>query len=319
MMTITHKQMALVAKFGVSIAVLWYLFAVANVDAFLSRIASLPPVFVALAWGYYAFCQWLSAYRWQLILATEGIHLTLYRLFSFYMVGMFMNNFLPGAVGGDMVKSYDLYRATGKGSHAVASVFLERFTGLVGLAAIAVLAALVSVGRVHSMLIWIAVLGTVALLVLVIVAIWSPRIARIVFGLLHRILPAGFAQRLRALHEVLLAYRKHKKTLWLAVFLSAIIQILFAIYYALTASVLGIDVSVLYFILFLPIVSITTMVPISFGGLGIREAVMAILFAEVGVTTADVLSISLTVFVINAILSLWGGVILLSRTTVRKA
>jgi uncharacterized membrane protein YbhN (UPF0104 family) len=76
---------------------------------------------------------------------------------------------------------------------------------------------------------------------------------------------------------------------------------------------MGIPIDFIYFVLFLPLVTLVSLVPISIGGLGIREAVMVALFAAVGVSKADVLSVSLTVHIINTLLSLWGGFLLLRR------
>ena len=65
--------------------------------------------------------------------------------------------------------------------------------------------------------------------------------------------------------------------------------------------------------IFRPVITIVSLIPISIGGLGVREGAMVLLFGQVGVASADILSISLTVHVINAILSVWGGAILLLR------
>ncbi len=76
---------------------------------------------------------------------------------------------------------------------------------------------------------------------------------------------------------------------------------------------LDMDISVTYFLLFLPLITLVTMVPISFGGLGLREATMVALFALVGITSAQILALSLTVHLINLGLSLFGGLIWIVR------
>ncbi len=53
------------------------------------------------------------------------------KLFSLYLIGAFFNTVLPGLIGGDAVKAFYLYRATGKGSLSLASIFMDRYIGFV--------------------------------------------------------------------------------------------------------------------------------------------------------------------------------------------
>ena len=41
----------------------------------------LPPAFIGFAWFFYASCQGISAFRWQLFLTAKGVHVPLGRLF----------------------------------------------------------------------------------------------------------------------------------------------------------------------------------------------------------------------------------------------
>ena len=56
------------------------------------------------------------------------------------MIGAFFNTFLPGIIGGDAVKGFYLYKATGKVGLALASVFMDRYLGFVVLIAICAIA-----------------------------------------------------------------------------------------------------------------------------------------------------------------------------------
>ena len=299
-------------KAAVSIALLACLLYLTDVHDMLSRLKVLSPAFVLFAWAYYAFCQGLSAYRWQLFLSVKDIRVPLKTLFNLYMIGMFLNNVIPGAVGGDVFKAYGLYQRTQRGDYAVTSVFLERFAGLVGLGAISIAALVFSFNRVHSPMVLAAVWGAALFLVAVITVIWSSTVFRVMGGLVDRVLPKAAGEKVKALYEAMHSYKKHKQVLLAAFGISVVIQTLFAVYYSLTAQALGIGISVYYFLLFLPIVALVSMLPISIGGLGVREAAMVALFSQVGVASADVLSISLTVFVVNGVLSLWGAAMLLA-------
>jgi hypothetical protein len=314
----SKKISALFIKIAVSVCLLAYLLHVTDISAFIDRISALPLSFVLLGWVYYAICQLISAYRWQLFLNVKNIHVKVSKLFSFYMVGMFLNNFLPGAVGGDVVKTYDLYKYTNKGNYSVVSVFLERFTGLIGLALIAVVAAIIGFQKLSTPVILLSVWGTAFLLTFIVLMIWYEPLYQLSKRLIFVLLPSALHSKFDSLHMALYSYKNHMGTIWYAVAISTVLQLLFALYYAIAAYALGINVDLVYFIIFLPIITIVTMIPISLGGLGIREGMMVLLFHHVGVSSSDILSISLTVYSVNAVLSLWGGGILLTRMRLKR-
>jgi uncharacterized protein (TIRG00374 family) len=307
------RRGTLVLRILVSAILLGLLLHQVGLREILADVGRLPLLFVLFAWGYYSFCQLLSAWRWQLFLTAKGVHVPVTRLFSFYMVGMFLNNFMPGSVGGDVVKTYDLYRATGQGRIAIVSVFLERFTGLIGLALIAVAALVIGLRGLDNPVILGAVGGTALVLALSVAGLWWPPLADRLMRLVDRVLPRRIGEPLHGLYAALADYRRHGRVLLVTILLSVIVHLLFAGYYALTSQALGDPIPFEYFVLFMPLVTIVTMIPISLGGLGIREALMVALFAAVGVEAAHVMAISLTVHVINTVLSLWGGLILVTR------
>lgn len=87
--------------------------------------------FVALVAGLL-----VSALRWRAYLEALEIPLPAAALVRLYFVGTFFNAFLPTGVGGDAYKALRLARAGSSGSRAFASVFLDRFAGVIGLAII---------------------------------------------------------------------------------------------------------------------------------------------------------------------------------------
>jgi glycosyltransferase 2 family protein len=292
---------------GLLIGLLFWKVDAAKVAADLGK---LRPEFVFFAWAYYVVCQLLSSYRWQMFLKVKGIRVSLAKLFSFYMIGMFLNHFLPGAVGGDVAKSYYLYRETGEGKYAVASVFLERFTGLIGLSALSLAGLVVWWRYLESPLVLGAVGGTALFLLAVILMLWWPPLSRPLNRLVFALSPRRVGEPLRKVYEALEGYRDCRGTLVGAVALSTGIQCLYALFYALVSRELGTPIDLQYFILFLPLVTLAIMVPVSVGGLGVREGLMILLFGEVGVPAEHVLAVSLTAYLLNTLLSLLGAVFL---------
>ena len=297
-----------------SAGILAALFTQISVTEVVQNLGRVSPVFVLFAWVYYALCQLLSSYRWQLLLKAKQVHVPLRKLFSFYMIGMFANSFLPGSVGGDVVKSYHLFRRTKDLKIAAVSVFLERFTGLVGLTFISVVALIIGYGQLNSPVVMWSVTIAVATLAVSVLVLWKlPLLAKRV-SWLGNLFPKKILTTSQEIYEALLSYRHHLPTIFAAIGVSAVLQFLFAAYYALASIAMGIPIDLIYFVLFLPLITLVTMLPISLGGLGLREALMVGLFGAVGISQTDVLSVSLTIHLINTLLSLWGGALLVRQS-----
>ena len=68
----------------------------------------------------------------------EGLKIPLGRVIQLSYIGYFFNNFMPTAVGGDIVKAYYAYKQTKKAAKSFISVFMDRFLGLFSFIFIAV-------------------------------------------------------------------------------------------------------------------------------------------------------------------------------------
>ncbi len=268
--------------------------------------------FILFAWAFYAFCQLISAYRWKLLLSAKGVDLPIMRLFMFYMIGMFVNNFLPGGLGGDAVKAYSVYRSSGTVHVSVASVLVERFCGILALALLGGVACVIMLiqGEARSVALWmlVAMLGIAVAAAMV----WSVRLASVLRKFLSVCAPRRIRDRAVQLMETVHSYRHDGWTLIWALLLSIGLQGMIAVYFGVVSQALDSPIPLIYFFLFLPLVTIATLAPISLGGLGVREVTMVYLFSSVGVSGADVLSVSLTAHVLNTALSLSGGLMLLA-------
>ena len=148
-------------------------------------------------------------------------------------------------------------------------------------------------------------------LVLIVVVLWQlPNIVSRI-PIVTRFVPERLSASAVELYAALTSYRNHLPTLIAAVAISTVLQMMLASYYAMASVAMGIPIDLIYFLLFLPAVTLISLIPLSLGGLGIREASMAVLFAAAGIAAADVVAVSLTIHIINTLLSLWGGVLLL--------
>ncbi|MCZ6689834.1 MAG: lysylphosphatidylglycerol synthase transmembrane domain-containing protein [Planctomycetota bacterium] len=81
--------------------------------------------------------------RWWLLLLSQGIRITLWEAVRVAFIGYFFNIFMPGSVGGDLVKAYYVARdREGQRVEAISTIALDRLIGLYALISIGAVAAI---------------------------------------------------------------------------------------------------------------------------------------------------------------------------------
>ncbi len=78
----------------------------------------------------------ITFYRWYLLVRAQDLPFTLPNAMRLGLVGFYFNSFLPGSVGGDLIKAYFISREQNRRTVAVATVILDRLLGLFALLAL---------------------------------------------------------------------------------------------------------------------------------------------------------------------------------------
>jgi len=231
----------------------------------------------------------VRAYRWEALVWALDVQVSWWRLVSLYFVGAFFSLFLPTGVGGDAVKMYELSRDDRKAAAAISSVLVDRFLGLFVLFAMALLALvggyeLVTPGiRILIAAVFVgSLIGAALVLQRTWIEAWGRRLG--VDRLLGRI------KILRELYESLHLYGS--AALLRATAASVVWNLMLVLGYYFLGLAVGIDLSLWYYFLFIPVISALLTVP-SVGGLGIREGATVVLFSRVGVDKSQALALAL--------------------------
>lgn len=308
-------KLKLIFKTIVSVGLLILVFTQIDIRQVWERLQYISIPFVIFALLYYTGCQWLSCIRWQIILRSTLHSLPMKLLVSSYFAGMFLNTFLPGSVGGDVYRVYQVAQASQDSEVAFVSVFLERITGMFALSAIALLGlppAFKLIGRWDIILLLV---GCTAVLVGAVLLMSSPRLLILVEPWLERLRMGKLAARFARIQILLRKFAQDHKALAITLSLSVVLQLIIIYYYYLIAQQLEIAVSYLELLVFIPIVTVISLLPISLGGLGLKEGVISYLFSRVGLTVEQALLLSLIITALGWLLSLPGALVLLLDST----
>jgi uncharacterized protein (TIRG00374 family) len=308
----TVRYRSILIKLGITLALYGFVFLRVDVAQLADRIASARWSYVALAVGVYVCGQLTSAYRWYLLLAPVRLVVSYGRVTAFYFIGMFFNFFLPTIVGGDAVKAVLLTRETGSPARATISVFMERNLGLAALLVIATGAVFQAPPiEVAGVPLKTIVLGLALAFVAANALIFSQRAYELLDRLvaltpLGRVWP-GAGQ----LHASLALYLRSPRTVLPAFALSLFFQIVVIVVVSLCARALGLDVPAAALAVFVPLIALGGMLPVTINGLGVRDALYLLLFGRIGTPPDIAVSLALLHVAVTFIASLAGGVVYL--------
>ena len=241
-----------------------------------------------------------GALRWRALLSAYGAESrpSVGRSVQLYFLSFFYNNFLPGAVAGDVVRGVVTRDAFGeRGATAgLAVVLVERALGLFGVFLLLAIGLLTAGHALDTGSLWgWSAVGIGGSLALVLALPFTRRLARFMPGPLRRL-----AERVPELSAA--------GPFVLAAALSVLTQVLIALagYVLLHAVEPRVDLGAS--LLIVPLAAATTFLPITVGGAGAREAVYVTLGASLfAMPRADALAASLALWLAHLFVAIGGG------------
>ncbi len=252
-----------------------------------------------------------SSLKWYMLVTAKHRDIAYFRVFSYYLIGQFYNIFLPTSVGGDVVRSYQLGKHIENQPLALASVFVERFTGILTLLVFAAVATFVQLS-VFNVDFVIVSLGFFALLLGGIAwGVLDPRpYARLKQLVQSRTDKADrVLTKLDQVMDAVNGYRNSPAALLYAFVNSAVFYFLAALNIFLTASVFSLDVSFIDALVATPIIMLIMNIPFSFGNIGLMEFAYASIFALLGYDPALGLSVAVLMRAKSLLDGALGGVL----------
>ena len=232
----------------------------------------------------YSFSYYIRSHRWQVLLKAQKVKANVLFLFRSYMVSIFFSNFLPSTIGGDVIRGYDIWRLSGNKSIATATVFVDRFLGLLALLMFVLLDLLFSqelTANLPMLLVWV-ILATFTILV---IASWLLKHSQSILNLLNQNQLPWLGKLQGSLERIIstfLTFGKRQTALRNAFGWSILVQIAVISHYYLIAQSLNFEVPFTTFFLIIPIATLIVMLPVSINGIGIRENTFVFLFGTYG-------------------------------------
>jgi uncharacterized protein (TIRG00374 family) len=262
--------------------------------------------------GLFLLAQVASSVRWRLLAQPLGFQNPGRQFVSFYFVGMFFNLLLPTSVGGDVVRACYLDGGSGRRLPAFLSVFVDRFSGLVVLLALACVADIVCPIALPSW-IGVSIWATAGCALLGLLTL--PALARCVRAWERRSAERGApSARRSALRALILSLSgsftllfSHTRLLLTSTALSFLVQLANVALLWLVGQAIDAPVPASYYGIVVPMVTLLTLLPVSLNGMGVREGGMVLFLAPLGIPSATALSLAFLWFSVFVVVSLFGA------------
>jgi len=268
---------------------------------------------LAVAFSLHALGLLISAYRWQILARAQGDDVPLLFLAKSYLVGTFFNIFLPTRFGGDVVRIWDGSKYSKSLVKSSAIVLVERSTGIICLFLFALAASLFRLDMARQVpVIWAALL--LGFLGLAAVALFfCPFFGRRLEHLPEKGILKTTKQKIIAFRTTIILYKEKRKEFARATAWAVCLQLNVILYYFLIGRALHISIPLLDYFVFIPLVLLIQIIPITINGLGLRELSYVKIFNFYGITPETAISFSIIEIVFGLVVGLVGGAIYISR------
>ena len=299
----------LLAKVLVSAGLLAFLFSKISVSQLFTLVRELDAGYMTAAVVLFLASNIIGGYQWHALLRSSGVRIPLHRTIRVYFVGLFFNNFLPASIGGDTVKVYDVSRIGSNVFQVVAVTMLDRIIGIFSLcllAAVSVLALL----KYRSMdTMWPYLVVFIACMIPAAGFYIVKPLGRSIRWVVRLLLPPSWGTGGSRILGYLGEFRSKKTLILGLMLLSVVIQTMRVVTHVLVALALGVRVDPVVgglFFVFVPLLSLAMIPPVTINGLGIREGLGIVLFASAGIGKTDAFAIEFLTYAVSVVISLLG-------------
>lgn len=299
-----------VLKIAVSFCLLAYLATAVDWRQCLQLARRADFLMMALAVALLTLERILSVVKWRLFLSVKGSTITFWRLFIINYVGGFWGLVLPSSVSADIVRGFYLSKATANLNLTVISMAADRFISGVSLVCLACLGGWFAGSRpglehlraIAALMAAVTALGVGLLF-------YKPFLRWLDRRLVKKFSDWFLIKKIREWLVACLEYQQYPGLLLQAFFYSLAVQVVRVLIFYVVALGFGLHAPLLYYVVFIPLIMVLIMLPISLNGIGVREVSFVSFFSLAGLPESAAFVISFAVSILTTLTTAVGGII----------
>jgi len=233
-----------------------------------------------------------------LLLRAKGFNVPFWHVAKIMITSTFLGTFAPTSLGTEVFRAYGFSKYTNQSAHSVSAVAVNRFLSLFALLFLATVSSVFEKEYAANIgALWLAVIFLLPLLLIGMGFVKGiqqffqkyifPKVP-IVHKTVHWLTEAG-----KSFYD----YRKQKLLILTVFLLSIVFQVARIIVCYLLALAIGVQLPIGFFFIFIPLVLLFTMIPLSVGGIGMREGGVVYFLGKAGISGAVAFSVSILWFI----------------------
>jgi glycosyltransferase 2 family protein len=296
-------------KIVITIVLFYLLFRKVDLNEFAAVLRNARLDYLTGAFVMIWLAHYICIFRWRMLMRPLMPVLSLARLMGIYCIGLFFNLAFPTVVGGDVVKMYYAGKPSRLYAQSFAATFLDRDAGMLAMMMIACGGFLAHPLEVPGIPVGLFVWGGTSLFVLGNVALFTPFLHRFFSRLLQRCGLSRVAAKIDAISDAFQIMARHRLVLFGSLLISLTNQLfVIAVTWGM-AEGLHLGVPLPYFLVFVPVVTLISMVPVSLNGMGLREYAFVTLLSGIGVDREGSVALGLLSSAMLIVSAVPGGII----------
>lgn len=293
-------------RFGISAILVYFAFRNVNVSVIIKELTQVPLWFILVNLLYSLLISLIGSYRWSLLLFDRPGKSEVFNFLKSTYLGAFYSLAFPTGLAGDLLKWFPLQKKYPEltKTRLLSSVLLDRFIGFSSFTILALIS--VIIGKILKIsfpdfIFWLF-LGLSIGVIFFYIAIFSFDVEKIIkkYPLLEK------------LNEIVSLLKKgNKRRIILSLLVSFLSEFTWIIQTWFVSDFFHAGFSMISVFVFVPIIALVLVLPISFAGFGAREQLYLFFFSQIGIASEKTLLVSTFLGITGILSSLIGGVFLL--------
>lgn len=255
--------------------------------------------------------------KWKLLLDAKKIKISLFESTKIYYIANFLGLFLPPTIGTDIVRSYYVTKNNNSTVDTLASIFIERVLGFIALFISAIIGFIIldwtfinvqfDKTKMFALLLSLTIVGTI-LFVISFNKRFKELFLRISKLQTKKKVISRVIEKINNFVKSYQTYKHNQKEIVIFLVLTFCEVFTCVLWSYYTAMALNVEISLIYFIAFVPITLVFIRLPISLDGFGIQESLYVYFLMQVGVSHSLGFTVGFLTHIITIVGILPGGI-----------
>jgi uncharacterized protein (TIRG00374 family) len=308
----TIKWLVWILKLLIATGILYYIFTIIPFSAVVEAITSVKSHLIAFAFPLLISERYAAAIRQKILTEKVAISLSINKIFEINIVSIFYGWFLPGDLGGGVVRWYKMSQPEGKRAEALAFITFDRLIDTIVLLLLGMLFLSVDLQRISNRTIALSFFAVLGGFVMMLLLCLSRKFAIVLLKPLERYQSSKILalthEKLSKLLNSVLEYRQFSPKLIMVILSLTLARHLLAIaIFYIFALCLEMNVTFASIGWIRSFLNIAMLIPITFSGLGVREGSLILLLRPYGVPGTEAVALSFLILMMSIFIAAMGG------------